>query len=241
MSLITVDGFVDSYLRRLGVAGARAGGGPDPGLLRELQAAHLERVPFENLSIHLGEPLSLEPDALADKILARGRGGFCYELNGLFGRLLESLGYRVTRLGAQVWTGETFGPPLDHLALVVSADDDGEERWLADVGFGDHSVYPLPWQAGTDIEDPGGVFRLEPAANGDLDVYRDGKPQYRLDPHPRALADFEAMCWYQSHAPPFPLHPLASLQPPYSGRARDAQRASTAHYDGGRAGRARTW
>jgi N-hydroxyarylamine O-acetyltransferase len=190
------DAFVDACLRRLGVeARERA----DLARLRELHAAHLLRVPFENLSIHLGEPITLESDALADKILTRGRGGFCYELNGLFARLLDHLGYHVTLLGARVWTGKQFGPPLDHLLLMV-ATADGVGRWLADVGFGDNSVYPLPWRERVDLDDPGGVFRLEPA-DGDWDLYRDGAVQYRIEPHPRALAEFDAMCWYQQTSP----------------------------------------
>ena len=139
------DAFVDACLRRLGV---EARGRADLTWLRELHAAHLLRVPFENLSIHLGEPVSLDEDALLAKLVDRRRGGFCYELNGLFARLLENLGYHVTLLGARVWTGQGFGPPLDHLALMV-ATADGADRWLADVGFGDNSVYPWPGQKRT--------------------------------------------------------------------------------------------
>jgi N-hydroxyarylamine O-acetyltransferase len=82
-----------------------ASGPPPPPTiegLRRLHTAHLERIPFENLSIHLGEPIALEPEALVAKIVDRRRGGFCYELNGAFATLLRSLGFDVTLLAARV-------------------------------------------------------------------------------------------------------------------------------------------
>jgi N-hydroxyarylamine O-acetyltransferase len=104
--------------------------------LRALHLAHLERIPFENLSVALGEPIDLEPKALAGKILEGGRGGFCYELNGLFGWLLEQLGFPVTRVAARpLFDAGGMAPPYAHLALVVELG----RRWLVDVGFG------FPW------------------------------------------------------------------------------------------------
>jgi N-hydroxyarylamine O-acetyltransferase len=182
-------------MRRLGVTPQQ----PGIAQLRELHEAHLKRIPFENLSIHLREGLDLEPAALEEKVLGRGRGGFCYELNGLFAILLECLGYGVARLGAEVWAGEGFGPPLDHLVLRVTTEDG--QAWAVDVGFGDHSLYPLRWAPGVDQPDPDGVFRLEPAGAGDWDVYRNGVVQYRVEAHERELRDFDAMCWYQQTSP----------------------------------------
>jgi N-hydroxyarylamine O-acetyltransferase len=189
--------FVDLYLRRLAVKRPELS---DLAALRTLHSRHLRCVPFENLSIHLGEPISLEPAVLATKILSRRRGGFCYELNGLFARLLDELGYQVALRGARVWDGQAFGPPLDHLVLLVGTADEAA-RWIVDVGFGDHSVYPVPWQEGVDHDDPGGVFRLEPAGDGNWDLYRNGSVQYRIEPNARLLADFEAMCWYHQTSP----------------------------------------
>ncbi|HEY3732765.1 MAG TPA: arylamine N-acetyltransferase [Streptosporangiaceae bacterium] len=189
--------FVDAYLARLGLPLPEQ---PDLVSLRALHAAHLQRVPFENLSIHLGEPLSLDREALAEKILHCGRGGFCYELNGLFAELLTALGYRVTLRAACVWGGERLGPPLDHLVLCVECAGDAA-TWLADVGFGSHSLYPLRRQPGVDQDDPGGVFRVEEAGEGDWDVLQNGVPQYRIEAHPRQRSEFEAMCWYQQTSP----------------------------------------
>src|SRR4051794_33731222 len=89
---------VDAYLEGIRYAGPRA---PSAETLRALHRAHLYAVPFENLDIGRGRRLSLALPDLFDKIVTRRRGGFCYELNGLFGWLLESLGYRVTHLSAR--------------------------------------------------------------------------------------------------------------------------------------------
>ena len=136
-------------------------------------------MPFENLSIHLGEPISLAPGDLLAKVVGRHRGGFCYELNGAFALLLEALGFGVRRVAARVYgAGGRLGPPFDHLALL--ADVPGGGTWLADVGFGSHSSYPLDSRPGRPGR-PGRRVPPGPAADGDLDVLRDGEPQYRLE------------------------------------------------------------
>src|SRR2546428_5323302 len=84
-----------AYLDRIG---AERPAVLDAAALRGLHLAHQTAVPFENLSIHLGEPISLGEDDLIAKIVTRRRGGFCYELNGAFALLLESLGAQVTRV-----------------------------------------------------------------------------------------------------------------------------------------------
>ncbi|MET7644808.1 arylamine N-acetyltransferase [Streptomyces sp. NPDC005426] len=194
----------DAYLERIGaVRPAR----PDAAALRELQLRHLVSVPFENLSIHLGEDIVLEERALLDKVVAARRGGFCYELNGAFAVLLRALGFRVTLLQGRVHGDEgRLGIPYDHLALRVETDD-GTGPWLADVGFGDHAQHPLALDDRTDQRDPRGTFRIGRAAaedgedHGDLDVLRDGVPQFRLDQRPRALADFRGGAWYHRTSP----------------------------------------
>jgi arylamine N-acetyltransferase len=90
---------VVAYLDRIGVTAPAA---CDAAGLRTLHRAHQLTVPFENLSIHLAEPISLDERDLADKIVRRRRGGFCYELNGAFALLLEALGAQVSRVAARV-------------------------------------------------------------------------------------------------------------------------------------------
>ncbi|MER7585000.1 arylamine N-acetyltransferase [Kitasatospora sp. NPDC097691] len=187
-----------AYLARIGV--------PDPGepsaeALARLQEAHLRAVPFENLSLHLGETVVLDPAALVAKLVERRRGGFCYELNGAFAELLRSLGYRVSLLSGRVFDGERLGPPFDHLALRVDLD----EPWLVDVGFGRFSRLPLRLDERAPQPDPHGAFTVVPyGAHGELEVRMDGAPQYRLDPRPYPLADFGPTCWWQSTSPDSP-------------------------------------
>ncbi len=207
----------DAYLRRLG---AERPASPTLDVLRELQLRHLVAVPFENLSIHLGEDIVLEENRLFDKVVGARRGGFCYELNGVFGALLTALGFDVTLLAARVYGDEErLGIPYDHLALRVRTGDGGD--WLVDVGFGSHSHCPLAIGQRCEQEDPGGTFRIVEAGpdeagvrgggvdgdpgsgtgTGDLDVVRDGSRRYRLELRPRVLGDFVAGAWWHSTSP----------------------------------------
>ena len=188
---------VVSYLNRVGVTAPTVG---DTAGLRALHRAHQLTVPFENLSIHLAEPISLDERDLIDKIVRRRRGGFCYELNGVFALLLEALGAQVSRVAARVYGEDGLSPPFDHLALIVRPAD-GSGPWLADVGFGRHSDYPLLLEARDDQDDPAGRFRLADADAGDIDVLKDGKPQYRLERRERSLADCVPTCWWQQTSP----------------------------------------
>ncbi|HXR72523.1 arylamine N-acetyltransferase family protein [Actinocrinis sp.] len=185
---------VTAYLERIGLPRPDR---PDAEYLRRLHGQHLHTVPFENLSIHLGEDVPLEEDALFDKIVTRRRGGYCYELNGLLAALLRALGYRVSLLAVRVHGEHGFGPPFDHLALCV----DLAEPWLVDVGFGRHTEFPLRLDDREEQKDPGGVFRIQTTADGDLDVYRDGTAQYRIEQRPRELADFTIAHGFQRYAP----------------------------------------
>ena len=185
------DSWTDAYLSRIGAARpARA----DADALRDLHLRHLRTVPFENLSIHLGEDIVLEPEALVAKVVDRRRGGFCYELGGAFATLLSALGFEVELLAARVFAGDRLGVPYDHLAVRTGP-------WLADVGFGSHTHYPLRLDERDDQHDPGGVFRVAETPEGDLDVFKNGTPQYRLETRPRALGDFEAGCWWHRSSP----------------------------------------
>ncbi|MEZ0109435.1 N-hydroxyarylamine O-acetyltransferase [Catenulispora sp. EB89] len=190
---------IAAYLDRVGVTGPLK---PDVDTLQLLHRAHVMTIPFENLSIHLDEEISLELDALVDKIVTRRRGGFCYELNGLFAALLEAVGFGVDRLAARTYSAELgafTNRPLDHLALRVT--DAAGGVWLADVGFGKHSELPLRYAERGEQRDPFGTFQLVESADGHLDVLLNGAPEYRVDPRTLALADFEMGRWWQVTAP----------------------------------------
>jgi N-hydroxyarylamine O-acetyltransferase len=185
------ESWVDAYLARIG---AERPVRPDAEALRELHLRHLRTVPFENLSIHRGEDIILEPEALVAKIVDRRRGGFCYELGGAFATLLTALGFEVDMLSARVFGGEELSLPYDHLALRVGP-------WLVDVGFGSHTHYPLRLDERGDQADPGGVFRVAETSEGDLDVFKNGQPEYRLETRSRKLGDFESGCWWNRTSP----------------------------------------
>jgi N-hydroxyarylamine O-acetyltransferase len=191
------DKLADDYLGRIGCPPA---GRADEETLRSLHRAHQMRVPFENLSIHLGEPIRLAEADLLGKVVARRRGGFCYELNGAFALLLGALGFGVERVAARVYGGGSLGPPFDHMALVVRTADGGGP-WLADVGFGAHSTFPLLLEDSAEQHDPAGLFQVVPAPDGDLDVLKESEPQYRLERRVRSIEDFVPTCWWQQTAP----------------------------------------
>jgi N-hydroxyarylamine O-acetyltransferase len=186
-----------AYLDRIAVSRPLA---LDETALGVLHRAHQMAVPFENLSIHLAEPISLDEGDLLDKIVTRRRGGFCYELNGAFALLLQALGAHVVRVAARVYGDGPPGPPFDHLALVVRLAG-GNGPWLADVGFGSHSTYPLRFDGRQEQDDPAGRFSLADAPAGDVDVFKDGQPQYRIERRERSLADFIPTCWWQQTSP----------------------------------------
>jgi N-hydroxyarylamine O-acetyltransferase len=187
---------VSAYLARIG-ASRQA---PSVASLRDLHLRHLRTVPFENLDIHLDRRISLAVPDLYAKVVDRKRGGFCYELNGLFAALLRGLGYDVTMYACRVQSARGLGPLFDHLTLSVAAPH-SSDQWLADVGFGRLSAYPLRLGVAGDQQDPNGVFRLEERDCGDVEVLLDGTVQYLIEARPRILADFDPTCWWQQTRP----------------------------------------
>src|ERR1700712_287542 len=189
------DSTAATYLARIGAPALPAP--PTRAALAELMGRHLASVPFENLSIHLGEPVSLDEPAMVEKIVERRRGGFCYELNGAFAALLRHLGYDVTLLAARVYGGSGAGPLFDHLTLRV----DLEQPLLVDVGFGKFLSAPVRLDVRTDQVDPAGTVRIVETLERDLDVHLQGEPTLRIEQRPRELVDFGPTCWYQQTSP----------------------------------------
>jgi N-hydroxyarylamine O-acetyltransferase len=157
-------------------------------------------VPFENLDIHLGREILLDEASLWKKIIEQGRGGFCYELNGLFAWLLRTLGFQVDLLSAGVaHPSGGFGPEFDHLTLLVHLAED----WLADVGFGDSFRQPLRMQPSCTQTQEWGRYRLEREQTYWILQEWDAawKPAYRFTLQPHTLTDFTEMCHYQQTSP----------------------------------------
>ena len=190
---------INAYLKRINYRGSLA---PDAETLRALQVAHLMAVPFENLSIHAGQPIVLDDEALFEKIVVRRRGGFCYEANGLFAALLRELGFEVAMLSAGVANGEGgFGRDFDHMTLMVTLD----ERWLVDVGFGDSFVEPLLLDKRDEQVQGARSFRIDEDGTHLILMQRNGddewEAQYRFTLQPHRYADYAEMCRYHQTSP----------------------------------------
>lgn len=190
---------INAYLNRIGYTG---GLNSTAETLRALHRTHLLSVPFDNLDIHLGRPIVLEENRIYEKIVKRKRGGFCYELNGLFAVLLRSLGFEVTLLSARVPNDRNeLGPEFDHLTLRV----DMNEPWLADVGFGDSFIQPLPLKENIVERQSSSVYMLNRQSDRDWRLMRCREGEWRLEYAfsmvPRKLSDFSDMCEYHQHSP----------------------------------------
>lgn len=190
---------VSAYLKRINYRGSLE---PTAQTLRQLQLAHLISVPFENLSIHADEPIVLDDDALFEKIVRRRRGGFCYELNGLFAALLRELGFQVEMLSAGVANAAgDFGPEFDHMVLLVTLN----ERWLADVGFGDSFIEPLLIDKLEEQAQGTRSYKIVPLNDHLVLMQREGdsewQAQHRFSFQPHNYDDYAEMCHYHQTSP----------------------------------------
>lgn len=218
------EAFVAAYLERLGITSASIGD-PDRSTLARLQRAHVTTIPFENLTItgdpfekRAGRGVVLSVSRLYEKIVERGRGGYCFELNGLFHDLLVALGYEVDRIAARVPSDGAIRTPANHHPLVVELD----RRYVVDVGSGPPMIrrpIPLPGTARTD--EAGVEWRVTESERPDA-TYRtecrgphtpDWTPRYVFDDVARPLHYFEAANDYLQTAPesPFTDTPLVAL------------------------------
>jgi N-hydroxyarylamine O-acetyltransferase len=189
---------IERYLERIGYQG-----GTDPTIetLRKLHRRHLLSVPFENLNIPLGRAIELDLAMIYGKIVGEARGGFCYELNGLFWWLLSSIGFNVTRLSARVIRDGTPGPEFDHLVLLVALED----RWLVDVGFGDSFLEPLMLDSSEPVVQGDGELRLRPGREG-ITFERRGDTgewaqRYVFSLLPREYTEYAGMCRHHQTSP----------------------------------------
>jgi N-hydroxyarylamine O-acetyltransferase len=189
---------INAYLKRIHYHSPTS---PDLATLRALHRAHLLAVPFENLDIALRRPILLEEQLLFDKIVSCNRGGFCYELNGLFAALLRELGFKVARLACRVSDGKGgFGFQFGHMALLVHL----EEPWLADVGFGDSFMEPIRLNERLEQCQETGRFQI---VNGGWEFllarYWDGlwRPEYIFTLQTYDLEDFSDACLYHQISP----------------------------------------
>lgn len=158
---------LDGYLARIGVdADLR----PTPTTLAALHRAHTTSIPFENLEIILGRPISLQLADLQDKLVRRLRGGYCFEHATLFAAVLARLGFRFTALSGRVTLGADGVRPPTHALIVVEFDDG--RRFLCDVGFGRGPLEPIELVAGPETDQQGWRHKLSVAPLGsDAEVF----------------------------------------------------------------------
>ena len=166
---------LDAYLKRIGYAGPLA---PSEATLAGLYRAHLAAVRFENLDVFLRGSVDVSLEAIQDKIVYRGRGGYCYEQAQLFGAVLERLGFGVERLLARVGPDGGAARPRTHLTLRVRADGG---VWLADPGFGSSPPAPLPlphppplgrYRSGGPQEADGWIYEVVPDSEHGEEVWK---------------------------------------------------------------------
>lgn len=185
-------------------------------ILFELQRTHLYQVPFENLDIHAHR--WIDPENAFKKVVGHRRGGFCYELNGLFFQLLQSIGFDCFLISGCVANEQgVFGPEFDHMAIVVRIQD---ELYLVDVGFGEFSLEPLKIVLGESIYDPRGTFRFDAFGEDRMVIQkiigRRIVPKYHFSLKSRKASEFKGMCKFHQTDPasPFTKRPLCSLPLP---------------------------
>ena len=183
----------DQYLKRINYSGRLE---PDIELLSELQKRHLLNIPFENLDIHYKKHIELDIDRIYKKVIEGNRGGFCYELNGLFYELLLSLNFEAKRISARVYnSGNNFSPEFDHFAIIVKI---GNVEYLTDVGFGEFSFKPLELILGKLQNDQRVYYIIDKYDEHYFQVNKieNGKstPEYIFTTLARDIMDYKKMC-----------------------------------------------
>lgn len=190
----------EKYLRRINCLGDIE---PNLYTLIKLQRHHLLNIPFENLDIHNNKPIELLIEKIFDKVVNQNRGGFCYELNGLFYELLKAIGFDVKIISARVFDQDKgYGKEYDHLAIIAKIDN---IEYLTDVGFGEFSFEPLRLSLETLQKDERGDFKIDKYDNGYLRVSRIENerqtPEYIFKNKKRNFTEFEEMCNYHQTSP----------------------------------------
>ncbi len=190
---------------------------PDGDLLARIQCAMATHVPYENLDILRGVPLSLDFGDLYEKIVERRRGGYCFELNGFLGEVLRSLGYGVVEYMARYLRGESAVPMRRH--RVVIASDGTGRRWICDAGIGQSAPrLPLPFEEGAVSEQYGETYRVkkEPFFGWVIYDLHHGawRRFYAFTEEPQLNLDYVMPSFWCEHAPesPFTSAPMLAIK-----------------------------
>jgi N-hydroxyarylamine O-acetyltransferase len=193
---------LDAYFGRIGYSGPRE---PTLEVLRALHALHPAAIPFEAIDCLLGRGVDISPAAVDAKLIQRRRGGYCFEQNSLFQRVLAALGFAVEGLAARVcWNMVPDQPaqPRTHMVLRVAVEG---EPWIADVGFGGCVLTaPLRLQPGLEQPTDHDRYRLTPVGEDlRLEVLREPGwvPAYDISLSPCVPRDYEMANWFTSTHP----------------------------------------
>ncbi|MEG3639022.1 arylamine N-acetyltransferase family protein [Magnetococcus sp. PR-3] len=183
---------IERVLHRIGYDGTCV---PSLALLATLQQQFLTHIPFENLDIHQQIPLDYSPQGVFDKLVKAGRGGLCYELNGLFYDLLTSLGYAVDFIAAEMFPGDALRGKTDHMALLVHWEG---ACYLVDVGNGKVFGQPLSIHNPTRVQGEDTLYTVGPYATDYLALFLEQdnawQPRYAFKVTPQKRADFQSAC-----------------------------------------------
>lgn len=207
---------VETYLKRIDIDEIKH---LDLETLQTLQYQHMTHVPFENLDVIRNIPIELDVDAFYEKVVHHHRGGFCYELNGLYFTLLQKLGFDCELVSATIHRPDgTWARKGSHACTIVSMDG---KAYLTDVGFGDSSMGPVPF-SGEIHRDVSGSYYLHKADDKLYDLRRkrgdntDWRTVLRIDITPMRLEDFTDACTFNQTSPgsPFTQKDLATIATP---------------------------
>ncbi len=189
---------LDAYLARIAYDGPMR---PDLAALTALHRAHLRAIPYENLDVQMGRPVTIERAAIFEKLVTQKRGGWCYEMNGLFGWALAEIGFKVTRSAGAV-VRELRGDDMigNHLVLKVELE---EGVYLADVGFGDGPLDPIAVQEGP-FASEGFEFAVSQLGHGWWRFHNHeagGAPSFDFDLSPADERRLAERCFWLQSAP----------------------------------------
>lgn len=181
---------------------------PTSELLKKIHFAHCCSVPYENYDMMRGIPTSLDDEALFEKIVVKGMGGICFELNGALAMLLRALGYGVTEYASRYLRGEAAVPMRRHRVLKVEAMDG---IWLCDVGIGERAQRePIALVEGLIQEQYGETYRLykDDFLGWVLEDFHKGvwADFYSFTEEPQLVADYVALNFYCEKHPDSPFN-----------------------------------
>jgi N-hydroxyarylamine O-acetyltransferase len=193
---------LNHYLEHIGYTGAIE---PAADVLKCMHKLHTFTIPFENLDISRKHEITIDTTRFYDKIVQQKRGGFCYEMNGLFDAMLQQVGFKSYFISCNVFIPQLniYGADFGHVAIIVNL---GDEIYLADVGFGDAFVEPLKIVMDEPQEQYGTYYKLSQLSSEEILLEKSANdityiPMFKFTLQERKLEDFSEMCAFHQRSP----------------------------------------